>query len=58
MIANVNSEAGAIRDTLEAKKLIALATAFESMNTIWNSANQVITNYGTNFLSIQEFRMQ
>lgn len=23
----------------------------ESMNTIWNSANQVITNYGTNFLS-------
>lgn len=51
VIANVNSEAGAIRDTLEAKADSVGYTMTESMNTIWNSANQVITNYGTNFLS-------
>lgn len=51
VIANVNSEAGAIRDTLEAKANSVGYTMTESMNTIWNSANQVITNYGTNFLS-------
>ena len=51
VITNVNSEAGAIRDTLEAKADSVGYTMTESMNTIWNSANQVITNYGTNFLS-------
>lgn len=51
VIANVNSEAGAIRDTLEAKADSVGYTMTGSMNTIWNSANQVITNYGTNFLS-------
>lgn len=51
VITNVNSEAGAIRDTLEAKANSVGYTMTESMNTIWNSANQVITNYGTNFLS-------
>ena len=51
VITNVNSEAGAIRDTLEAKADSIGYTMTESMNTIWNSANQVITNYGTNFLS-------
>ena len=51
VIANVNSEAGTIRDTLEAKADSVGYTMTESMNTIWNSANQVITNYGTNFLS-------
>ena len=51
VIANVNSEAGAIRDTLEAKADSVGYTMTESMNTIWNSTNQVITNYGTNFLS-------
>lgn len=51
VITNVNSEAGAIRDTLEAKADSVGYTMTGSMNTIWNSANQVITNYGTNFLS-------
>lgn len=51
VITNVNSEAGAIRDTLEAKADSVGYTMTESMNTIWSSANQVITNYGTNFLS-------
>lgn len=51
VIANVNSEAGTIRDTLEAKADSVGYTMTESMNTIWSSANQVITNYGTNFLS-------
>ena len=39
VIANVNSEAGAIRDTLEAKADSVGYTMTESMNTIWNSAN-------------------
>lgn len=40
-----------ILHTLEAKADSVGYTMTESMNTIWNSANQVITNYGTNFLS-------
>lgn len=49
VIANVNAESAGIRETLETVSSNVGYNMTESMNTIWSSANNVITTYGDKF---------
>ena len=51
VISETNTQSGAIRETLETTAENVGYDLTESMKTVWTSANEVITNYGTNFLS-------
>ena len=51
VITNINGEASGIRETLEAVSSNVGYQLSDSMNTIWNSADQVITTYGDKFTS-------
>ena len=49
VITNVNAESAGIRETLETVSSNVGYNMTESMNTIWSSANNVITTYGDKF---------
>ena len=51
VITNINGEASGIRETLETVSSNVGYQLSDSMNTIWNSADQVITTYGDKFTS-------
>lgn len=51
VITNINDGSSGIRETLETVSSNVGYQLSDSMNTIWNSANQVITTYGDKFTS-------